>query len=233
MVRKKKDPDHPSDDEDENDIESDPFGLGDEFYEMLNEQMRKIFSAIPGMFPDSFNLTPDSLKKMYADIFKHMNIDPRQLKNMNPEDLQRMMKSGKFGMRGPFVFGMNMGIGPDGKPIVNSFGNVKPRAEGETEIKKERDPLVDIYEEDDELIVVVEVPGVDKKEIELRSSKYELEIIANGSEHDSHQRKYHKVISLPAEINPDVAHARYKNGILEVRLQIVDKPTDKRKINIE
>ncbi len=231
MTRRKDDEEDPTEDPD--DFEDDPFGLGDEFYEMLNQQMRKIFSNFPGMAPNAMNFTPESLKKMYSDIFRRMNIDPRKLKDMSPEDIQKMMKSGKFGMGGPFVFGMNMGLDPEGKPIINSFGNVKPRGEGKPEIKKERDPLVDIYEEENELIVVVEVPGVDKRDIELRSSQYELEILAKGSDENPHRRTYHKVVSLPVEINPDVAHARYKNGILEVRLQIIGRQNNKKRINID
>jgi HSP20 family protein len=231
--KKKKDKKNPDDEIEEREFDEDPFGMGDEFYDMINEQMKKIFSAFPGMFPnpDSMNFSPDMLKKIYAEIFKRMDVDPRDLKNMNPEDLQKMMM--KSGIRGPFVFGMNMGFGPDGKPTVNSFGNVKPHPEGETEIQTKRDPLVDIYEEDNELIVVVEVPGINKEDIELRSSPFELEVIAESDNTDPQQRQYQKVISLPVEINADKARARYKNGILEVRLEIKGRTKNKKKINID
>jgi len=143
-----------------------------------------------------------------------MNIDPRKLKGMNQADLKVLQDKLKF------VFGMNMGINGEGKPTINSFGNVQPtNSTDSTEIRAERDPLVDILEEDGYIVVVCEVPGVEKKDIEIRASSNELEIIAHSGDAQIHGRHYHKTVALPAEINPDYAKARYQNGILEVRLQ--------------
>ena len=195
--------------------DSDPFGLGNDFYDLLNDQLKNVFKAFPGM--GNLNMTGDSLKKMYAEIFRRMNIDPRKLKEMNPKDLQDLIAKGKF------VFGMNMGIDGQGKPTINSFGNVQPTSSVDsmdsTDVRHERDPLVDILEEEEFIVVVCEVPGVEKKDIEIRASSNELEIIAHSGDAQLHGRHYHKTVALPAEINPDFAKARYQNGILEVRLQ--------------
>jgi HSP20 family protein len=195
--------------------DSDPFGLGNDFYDLLNDQLKNVFKAFPGM--GNLNMTGDSLKKMYAEIFRRMNIDPRKLKEMDPKDLQDIIAKGKF------VFGLNMGIDGQGKPIINSFGDVRPPGSadsvGSADFKHERDPLVDILEEEEFIVVVCEVPGVEKKDIEIRASSNELEIIAHSGDAQIHGRHYHKTVALPAEINPDFAKARYQNGILEVRLQ--------------
>ncbi|MHA1744965.1 MAG: Hsp20/alpha crystallin family protein [Promethearchaeota archaeon] len=214
--RKKIEDEYDDDVDPRDDIDdSDPFGLGNDFYDLLNDQLKNVFKAFPGM--SNLNMTGDSLKKMYADIFRRMNIDPRKLKEMDPKDLQELIRKGKF------VFGMNMGIDGEGKPTINSFGNVQPTGSVDSvdpaDNRPERDPLVDILEEDGYIVVVCEVPGVEKKDIEIRASSNELEIIAHSGDAQLHGRHYHKTVALPAEINPDFAKARYQNGILEVRLQ--------------
>lgn len=219
---------------DDDDIDdNDPFGLGEDFYEMMNDQLKKAFSQFPGMNFGNMNFSSDSMKKMYADIFRRMNIDPKKMRNMSPEDIQKMMANSKMGFQGPFVFGMNVGVGPDGKPLATSFGNVKSETRGEPDLRAERDPMIDIYEEDGELVVVGEVPGVDKKDIELRASAHELEIIAESHDESPYSRKYHKIVALPAEINPEIAKARYNNGILEVRLEKLGEVKSKKKIHID
>ena len=225
--KKSKDDEYDADDDSPEEIDdNDPFGLGDEFYSLLNDQLSKVFKAFPGM--ESLNMTGDSLKKLYADIFRRMNIDPRKLKEMNREDLQDIISRGKF------VFGMNMGINGEGKPTINSFGNVQPpNSANSAEIKTERDPLVDILEEGDDIVVVCEVPGVEKKDIEIRASSNELEIIAHSGDAQLHGRHYHKTVALPAEINPDYAKARYQNGILEVRLQKIGEKKARTNIPID
>ncbi len=47
---------------------------------------------------------------------------------------------------GPFVYGYSMKIGADGKPEIQEFGNLKKEPQRTTEVKEEREPLVDIVE---------------------------------------------------------------------------------------
>ena len=206
--------------------EDNPFG--DDFFKILNDQMRRIFEAqFPGVMPPNFDANNKVFQKMFYEILKKMNLDPEMIKNMDPKELQDMFKNN------PYVFGMNMRISPDGKPIMDSFGSTQPKNKDPDEFKSERDPMVDIYEEEGNIVVVCEVPGVTKSQIELKASPNELEILAEASEIGPRQRKYHKIIALPAEINPDVAKARYMNGILEVRLEKIEKKPSKKKIDIE
>jgi HSP20 family protein len=214
------------------DDDEDPFDLDDEFFERLNEQMNEVFRMFPGAPQGKLDFTNDMFKKMFINMFKQLGVNPKDVANMNEQEIREFMKNANINLQ-PFIFGMNMGFGPDGKPKINSFGNVKPNTDGEAEIQDERDPLVDIYEEDGKTIVVVEVPGIDKESIELKASPYELEISAESQESGFHPRKYHKIITLPSEINPDVAKARYQNGILEVKLTKVGHISSKKKIKIE
>src|SRR4030066_223643 len=72
---------------------------------------------------------------------------------------------------GPFVYGYRRKIGPDGKPDIQEFGNIKKGLKGTPQVKDEREPLVDIMETIDDVRVVVELPGVEKSDIKLHGSE--------------------------------------------------------------
>jgi HSP20 family protein len=112
---------------------------------------------------------------------------------------------------GPFVYGYSMRIGPDGKPEVQEFGNLKKNLKGLPRVKEERDPLVDILETNTEIRVVVELPGVEKTDIKLHGSEDSLTISV-----DTPQYKYFKEVELPAKVKVKDARSSYKNGVLEV-----------------
>jgi HSP20 family protein len=111
---------------------------------------------------------------------------------------------------GPFVYGYSMKIGPDGKPEIREFGNIKKSLKG-PQVKEEREPLVDVVETDDEIRVVVELPGVEKSDIKLHGTEDSLEISV-----DTPQYKYYKEVTLPTKVKVKEAKSSYKNGVLEV-----------------
>jgi HSP20 family protein len=117
---------------------------------------------------------------------------------------------------GPFVYGYSMKIGPDGKPEINEFGNIKKGLQG-PQIKEEREPLVDVVETNGEIRVVAELPGVEKSEIKLHGTEDTLDISV-----DTQQYKYYKEIQLPAKVKVREAKSTYKNGVLEVVIPKVE-----------
>ncbi len=131
---------------------------------------------------------------------------------------------------GPFVYGYSVKIGPNGKPEIREFGNVKPSRFGEPRVKKERDPLVDVIETDGEIHIVAELPGVEKDEVKLRGTENEITISV-----DTPDRKYFKKVALPAQVNVKKAKTKYKNGVLEVTLLKTrkEKKPEGEPINIE
>jgi HSP20 family protein len=127
-----------------------------------------------------------------------------------------------------YVYGFTYYIGPDGKPVFREFGNVRPSKTGFM-VQEEREPLVEVYEEGDEVIIVAEVPGVNKEDIELTVSGRELEISV-----DTPKRKYYKRVELPKDVDPDTIKASYRNGILEVKVKKLPEEKEKKKrIKIE
>ncbi|WP_254863981.1 Hsp20/alpha crystallin family protein [Halovivax gelatinilyticus] len=73
------------------------------------------------------------------------------------------------------------------------------------------DTHVDIHDTDDEIRVVADLPGVEKKNIELECDGKTLTISAR-----SDHREYDERVSLPRRVNEHTASATYNNGVLEV-----------------
>uniref|UniRef100_A0A7J2TIJ6 Hsp20/alpha crystallin family protein n=1 Tax=Archaeoglobus fulgidus TaxID=2234 RepID=A0A7J2TIJ6_ARCFL len=138
-------------------------------------------------------------------------------------DIESVFRFGEWKESRPIIRGFSIRIGPDGRPEIREFGT-KPLIK-EMGIE-ERKPLVDVIETDNEIQVIAEMPGVKKEDIELKATERSLEIKAEGE-----TRKYHEVVNLPAEVDPDSAKARYNNGVLEVILQ--KKAGSGKKIKIE
>lgn len=93
-----------------------------------------------------------------------------------------------------------------------------------------REPLVDVTETDKEIIVKAELPGVDKKDIDLQvkedmiSIKAEKEKEAELKEkgyykHERHYAGFARAFSLPARVVPEKTTAKLEKGVLEIRMQ--------------
>jgi HSP20 family protein len=137
---------------------------------------------------------------------------------------------------GPFVYGYSMTVGPDGKPVIQEFGNVKPsRKPGAfgleqpaLEPKDSREPLVDVINESEQVRVVAELPGVEKPDI--KTTITEGTLIINV---DAPSRKYYKEIELPSSVDPDSSKASYNNGVLEIVLRKLKPRPRGKEIKIE
>jgi HSP20 family protein len=152
---------------------------------------------------------------------------PKDLQGLSPEDFRKefMKYTKKKGFKDPIIYGFKINMGPEGKPVIDSFGNLKKEPlSGKTEVKKTREPLIEVYEEEDQIIVIAEMPGVIKEDIELKATNRSLTI---STKVGVVGRNYFKEITLPANVNSDVARARLTNGILEIKLRKLDeKKTD-------
>jgi HSP20 family protein len=145
------------------------------------------------------------------------------------EEMMRMFSTAQPGKS--IVHGFKIHYGPDGKPIIEDFGNKQIKSpEGEPLISEEREPLTDIIEGDDDVAITVEIPGVEREDIDLNATNDALEIKV-----DTPQRKYHKKLVLPCDVLPKTTKATYKNGILDIVLKRREKkkPGEGFKVNIE
>ena len=128
---------------------------------------------------------------------------------------------------GPLFYGYTMTVGPDGKPSVQEYGNVKPE---QLPISNTREAIVDTIVDEKEKVVklIVEMPGVEKTNVKILVDKNVVDISA---EHG--KKKYHCEVPLQNKVDENSAKASYKNGVLEIVFkQGVEKQTSK-KIEVE
>ncbi len=152
-------------------------------------------------------------RDFFNDDFFGFDIE-REIRRME-EWMNRIMRDfGRGEIKGPYVYGFSMRIGPDGKPQIQEFGNV-PRRFGikEESMEDYREPLVDVMEDDKTVSITAEIPGVNKDDIELDLNDEDNVLTIKV---DTPERKYYKEVELPAKVKPDSAKATYKNGILDV-----------------
>jgi len=138
------------------------------------------------------------------------------LSEMVEEDEEEVSRTGEFKVKGldqaRGVYGFNVRMGLGGTPTVEHFGNIRATDEGPV-VAEEREPLVDVFDEGELILVVAELPGVDKDDVQIEVQDDILSLSATG------ERKYVKELLLPSLVDADTMETTYHNGILEVRLR--------------
>jgi len=186
----------------------------DPFDEDKNRRRKNPFDFIGD---DEFERIFDEMQKMFE--------------NINFKDLMEDMLRDGIEPNKRFIRGFSVNIGPDGKPKIQEFGNRPIRSpKGTSTISDEREPLTDIIEGDSDIAITIEIPGVEKDNIDLNVTEETLEIKV-----DAPERKYHKVLNLPNKGKTKSTKATYKNGILDI---VLDKKDNKKggsgyKVSIE
>jgi HSP20 family protein len=161
-----------------------------------------------GNIDEAFREMEEMMAKQFEEISKRA-----------PETLireQTLPDGTKTKSWGPFVYGYSMTVGPDGKPKVREFGNIKPKAgmrRPKIDVKEKREPLADVIPGDGEIRVIVELPGVEKKDIKLSGTDNKLTISV-----DTAERKYFKEVELPCSVDVKKAASKYKNGVLDITI---------------
>ena len=90
-------------------------------------------------------------------------------------------------------------------------------------------PVVDIYDHDDKIVIKAELPGVDKKDIEVDLKDRVLTLKGERSyenevkEENYHRKerafgKFHRSFTLPAGYDPEKINADYKDGVLKIEI---------------
>jgi len=110
------------------------------------------------------------------------------------------------------VYGFSVRVGGSGQPLVEPFGNVKDDGRGAV-VEEAREPMVDVFDEGDHLLLLAELPGVDVSDIQFEIKDDILNLTAARGE-----RKYSKELLLPTPVLAQGAMSSYRNGVFELKL---------------
>jgi HSP20 family protein len=135
------------------------------------------------------------------------------------EDLKRTgsikWQAGGKDVEGVYGFSVKTGLG--GSEIkVEPFGNIRrDKKSGRPVVEEFREPVVDVFEEEDHILVVAEMPGIGVEDVKLDLKEDSLSIYAEKG-----KKKYHKEILLPGHCSKDKMNMTCNNGMLEIRCDL-------------
>jgi HSP20 family protein len=115
-------------------------------------------------------------------------------------------------LKGIYGFTIKVGLG-DQTPHVESFGNIrKDKQTGHTVVQEIREPVVDVFEEKDHLLIVAEMPGISAEDVQIELKDDVLTIAAAKGD-----KKYRKEVLLPGSYRREKMQLACNNGVLEIK----------------
>ncbi|NLI55364.1 Hsp20/alpha crystallin family protein [bacterium] len=112
------------------------------------------------------------------------------------------------------------------REIDRMFEDFLPtRREGELMIM----PKIDLFETDNDVILKAELPGLKKDNIDVTVTEDEVHLKGERKEETETKKgnyvrkeinygKFERVVSLPAEVDPEKVQAEFKDGVLEIKM---------------
>jgi HSP20 family protein len=106
-------------------------------------------------------------------------------------------------------------------------------------------PAVDLFEDKNDIVVKVELPGMEKENVEVKLTDHMLTIKGEKKkEQEIKEENYYRsersygsfirTLELPADVHADKVKASFKNGVLEVRLPKTEEAKTKEvKVKVE
>lgn len=92
----------------------------------------------------------------------------------------------------------------------------------------------ELYEEDEEFVLTIDMPGFEVEEIELAWDDGVLNVAAEHVDDERGRKKtYHRRFRFPKAIDDENIIAEYQNGVLEVRLPATSTAVQGREIPLE
>ena len=100
-------------------------------------------------------------------------------------------------------------------------------------------PPVDVYEDEHNITLKIEVPGIDEKDIDVRIENHTLTVHGERKfEKEEKEENYHRVerrygefrrvVLLPATVDKEKISAEYKEGVLKIEVVKTEEAKPKR-----
>ena len=153
-----------------------------------------------------------------SEIFKGIDSFVELVSEMAEKGQEEVERTGKIKtpQRESAMYGFSVKMGGAGIPQVERFGNIVRKTGKGPVVEEAREPFVDIFEETDSFEVIIELPGIEEKDITYEIKDDVLIINAAGDE-----RKYRKEVLLPCKAA--VLKTAYKNGVFKLTLKKEEK----------
>ncbi|MEY2480003.1 MAG: hypothetical protein QOI04_930 [Verrucomicrobiota bacterium] len=124
-----------------------------------------------------------------------------------------------------------------GTPFWSNLGRNSQRFSGWA-------PALDIYQDNDNVVAIIELPGMRKEDIEISLQDGMLTISgerksesSNGHKAERTERltgKFRRSVTLPTQVDANKVNASYKDGILTVTLPKAEEAKPKQiKVNVD
>ncbi|MDH3278255.1 MAG: Hsp20/alpha crystallin family protein [Nitrosopumilus sp.] len=144
------------------------------------------------------------------------------------DDVFENPKGDRIQTFGPYYYGYEMTVGPDGRPHLREWGNTRPS--NAIEESDARQIYVDqtLNEKENTLTLVTEMPGIEKADIKVNIEDNTVSIFA-----ERESRKYRATVPLKNIVDENSAKAKYTNGILELSFALAEKKSRAKTVKVE
>jgi len=140
----------------------------------------------------------------------------KKLEKMMDELMKSIETSNRYARRRRPFYGFSATF--TRKPKSKTFKSYR-KSYVSSETEENYEPLIDVFDEKEEIRVIAEVLGARKEDVDIYVTEDTLRISVHNND-----LKFYKEIMLPAKVNPKATIATYKHGVLEIRLK---KTSDK------
>lgn len=123
-------------------------------------------------------------------------------------------------------------------PLLGGFNDWQgePAFEGKV-------PSVDVIDQDDQVLIKAELPGIDKKDVDISVTDETVSIKAKTSSEKEEEKgdyyrreisqgSYERVLAIPANVDSSKAKAKFRDGMLELSLPKTEK-SNRKKVTVE
>lgn len=101
-------------------------------------------------------------------------------------------------------------------------------------------PAIDVYEENDSIVVKAELPGVEKNEVSVDVTDHMVTISGEKKKEEKISKQdyyrlersygaFNRTIMLPEDVQTDKGQATFENGVLEIKFPKTEEAKHKRK----
>jgi HSP20 family protein len=153
----------------------------------------------------------------FAALFKGLGNFVELLGDIVESGENTMERTGEFkphglGDKARGVYGVRVRVGLGGETSVEPFGNIRSSPKG-PEVVDVREPLIDVFDEEDEVMIVAELPGASEEAIKVEIEGDVLSLTSSGA------RRYAKEVLLPCAVDAASLTRAYRNGVLELKVK--------------